>query len=140
MQGYPTIKFFGANKRRPEAYNGGRDSGSIVAYAIERWAKAAPPPEVRELVDAEVWSEHCTGVQADKDLGLASVPAKKLCIVAFLPNILDSKAVGREKYIKVLKYAAEKYKDRPFSYLWVQGGAQAALETNFDVGGYDAPW
>ncbi len=83
-----------------------------------------------------MWTEHCIGSQGDSDLDLPSVPAKKLCIIAFLPNILDSKAAGREKYIALLKQAAEKYKDRPFSYLWAQGGAQGQLESNFDVGGY----
>lgn len=39
-------------------------------------------------------------------------------------------------YIDVLKKLAEKYKDRPFSYLWAQGGDQEGLESNFGVGGF----
>lgn len=38
LQGYPTIKFFGQNKRSPEDYNGGRDSGSIVAWGNSKFA------------------------------------------------------------------------------------------------------
>lgn len=45
--GFPTIKFFGENKERPEDYNGGRDTGSLAAFASERWASQQPPPEVR---------------------------------------------------------------------------------------------
>ena len=33
VQGYPTIKVFGQNKHQPQDYQGGRDSGSIVAFA-----------------------------------------------------------------------------------------------------------
>lgn len=44
--GYPTIKFFGQDKS-PQEYQGGRDSGSIVSFATERWSSAKPPPEVR---------------------------------------------------------------------------------------------
>lgn len=135
MQGYPTIKWFGTNKRRPEAYNGARDSEGIVAYALERWSKNAPPPEVKELVDAEVWTTQCVGSEGDEDLGLAAVQPKKLCLIAFLPHILDSKADGREGYLSVLKATAETFKDRPFSYLWAEGGGQSSLEANFDVGG-----
>lgn len=29
-------------------------------------------------------------------------PPQKLCLIAFLPDILDSKAAGRQKYIQVL--------------------------------------
>jgi protein disulfide-isomerase A6 len=47
VQGYPTIKLFGANKQRPEDYQGGRDSGSIVAHANKAWSVNAKPREVR---------------------------------------------------------------------------------------------
>jgi protein disulfide-isomerase A6 len=46
VQGYPTIKLFGANKQRPEDYQGGRDSGSIVAHANKAWSVNAKPREV----------------------------------------------------------------------------------------------
>ena len=59
VQGYPTIKFFGKNKRSPEDYNGGRDSGSIVQFATQHWAKSAPPPEVTELVDQHAFDKVC---------------------------------------------------------------------------------
>jgi hypothetical protein len=31
------------------------------------------------------------------------------------------------------------YKDRPFSYMWAGAGQQAALESNFGVGGFGYP-
>ena len=37
-----------------------------------------------------------------------------ICFVAFLPDILDSKAEGRNKYIAILQTVAEKYKRSPY--------------------------
>jgi len=48
----------------------------------------APPPEVHELTSPAVWEKECLGD------GGSSAP-KQLCFVAFLPDILDSKAAGR---------------------------------------------
>jgi hypothetical protein len=48
-----------------------------------RWAKLAPPPEVRELTDSVVWEKECVGDD--------EAPAKQLCFLVFLPDILDSK-------------------------------------------------
>lgn len=44
--GFPTLKFFGENKERPEDYNGGRDTGSLASFATQRWSAQQPPPEV----------------------------------------------------------------------------------------------
>jgi protein disulfide-isomerase A6 len=84
-----------------------------------------------ELVSQDVFNQHC--------MGGTDAEAKQLCIIAFLPSILDSKASGRNAYIKTLKAMANKYKERPYSYLWVEGGAQAGLEQNMGVGGFGYP-
>lgn len=39
----------------------------------------------------------------------------------------------------MLNNLAVKYKDRPFSYLWAEGGSQPKLEAAFEVGGYGYP-
>ncbi len=49
VRGYPTIKFFGSNKRKPEDYQGERSSSAIVDFAKEKHAAMLPPPEVRHL-------------------------------------------------------------------------------------------
>jgi protein disulfide-isomerase A6 len=69
---------------------------------------------------------------------LQAAPAK-VCFIAFLPNILDTKASGRNAYLDILKQVASKYKSRPFSYLWTEGGKQTALEQSFGVGGAGYP-
>lgn len=139
VRGFPSIKFFGSNKEKPADYEGGRDLGSLSAYATERWAKDQPPPEVRELTDQEVWIEHCIGHPEDKALNLKAVKPKQLCLVAFLPHILDAKASGRQKHLDMLKSVAESYKERPFAWFWAEGGAQIELEKNLGVGGYGYP-
>ena len=82
-----------------------------------------------------MYVNECTGHQGDADLELEQVQAKSLCILAFLPHILDSHADGRNAYLGVLKEAAEQFKGRRFSFLWVEGGKQPDLEANFEVGG-----
>lgn len=49
--------------------------------------------QAKELVDQHVFEKECVGDDEE--------PAKKLCLLAFLPNILDTKAAGRLAYIKV---------------------------------------
>ena len=130
VQGYPTIKFF--KNKKPVDYQGAREASAIVAYAMENGGRAAPPPEVVELVDDHVFEKNCVGDGDD-------VAAKQLCFIVFLPDILDSKASGRNSYISILKKVADKYKDRPFSYLWVSANKQPKLEEFFGVGGFGYP-
>lgn len=132
VQGFPTIKFFGQNKQRPEDFQGDRSSSSIVQFALQKWSVMAPPPEVRELVSQQLFEEECLGTAE------GSQP-KRVCFIVFLPDLLDTQAAGRNAYIKVLKKTAETFKDKPYSYFWVQGGAQPQLEHSLDVGGFGYP-
>lgn len=47
-----------------------------------------------ELTSQDIFEIECTG-------GIDEGAAKKLCFLAFLPDILDSKAEGRNAYIQV---------------------------------------
>lgn len=42
-----------------------------------------------------------------------------ICFVAFLPDILDSKAEGRNKYLNLLLSVAEKFKKSPYRSVWI---------------------
>jgi thioredoxin-like negative regulator of GroEL len=46
VRGFPTIKFFGKNKQRPQDYGGSRDANGLINFALKQWAKSAPAPEV----------------------------------------------------------------------------------------------
>lgn len=125
IQGFPTIKFFPAgDKSNPEDYQGGRTASDIVAFGEQKALDSIEPPEVKQLVD-----------QASFD----ACAEKQLCTVAFLPHILDSGASGRNEYIELLQSLADKYKSRPFGWLWTEGAAQPKLEGIVDVGGFGYP-
>jgi len=126
IQGYPTIKYFKAGKKgSPEDYDGGRTASDIVAWAEERNVVNLPPPEVVELTGQKVLEEQCDG--------------KQLCIVAFLPHILDSQAAGRNAYVDILKKVGEKYKNQGWGYVWTEAMAQDTLEQSLGVGGFGYP-
>ncbi|KAK9285788.1 hypothetical protein L1049_024989 [Liquidambar formosana] len=89
------------------------------------WKQMLQPPEVTELTGPDVMEEKC---------GSAAI-----CFVAFLPDILDSKAEGRNKYLQQLLSVAEKFKRSPYSYVWAAAGKQPDLEKHVGVGGYGYP-
>ncbi|KAL9347579.1 hypothetical protein Peur_058945 [Populus x canadensis] len=125
VQGFPTILVFGADKDTPIPYEGARTASAIESFALEQLESNVAPPEVTELTGPDVMEEKC---------GSAAI-----CFVAFLPDILDSKAEGRNKYIEQLLSVAEKFKRSPYSYVWAAAGKQPDLENRVGVGGYGYP-
>ncbi|CAA0837095.1 Protein disulfide-isomerase like 2-2 [Striga hermonthica] len=125
VQGFPTILVFGADKDSPFPYEGARSASAIESFALEQLEANAAPPEVTELTSQDVLEEKC---------GSAAI-----CFVAFLPDILDSKAEGRNKYLEQLLSVAETFKKSPYSYLWAAAGKQPDLEKHVGVGGYGYP-
>lgn len=123
VQSFPTIIEFVGGKQNP--YEGGRTSSDIVVH-VENWlSKFAEPHEVLELVGEEVMAASCL--------------SKQICIVTFLPHILDTGAAGRQPYLDALSSLGEKYKSRPWGLVWAEAGAQPNLEAAFDVGGAGYP-
>ncbi|KAK9074078.1 hypothetical protein SSX86_006675 [Deinandra increscens subsp. villosa] len=125
VQGFPSILVFGADKETPITYEGARTASAIESFALVQLETNVAPPEVTELTSADVLEEKC---------GSAAI-----CFVAFLPDILDSKAEGRNKYLETLLSIAEKFKRNPYSYVWAAAGKQPELEKNVGVGGYGYP-
>ncbi|KAL4299056.1 hypothetical protein AHAS_Ahas17G0062700 [Arachis hypogaea] len=125
VQGFPTILVFGADKDSPAPYEGARTAAAIESFALEQLETNVAPPEVTELHGPDVMEEKC---------GSAAI-----CFVAFLPDILDSKAEGRNRYIQQLLSVAEKFKRSPYSYVWAAAGKQPDLEKHVGVGGYGYP-
>lgn len=68
------------------------------------------------MVDQAVMDVECLGMN---DPGLEKEDPAQLCFIAFLPDVLDSKADGRNGYIDALKALAKDYKDR---WVWVWMG------------------
>ncbi|KAJ8749297.1 hypothetical protein K2173_018779 [Erythroxylum novogranatense] len=125
VQGFPTILVFGADKDSPTPYEGARTASAIESFALEQLDSNVAPPEVTELTGPDIMEEKCASAA--------------ICFVAFLPDILDSKAEGRNEYLYQLLSVAEKFKRSPYSYVWVAAGKQPDLETRVGVGGYGYP-
>merc|ERR1711911_577447 len=105
VQGYPTIKYFAPGSTEPEDYNGGRTASDIVKFAEEKATENLAPPEVVQV----------TG-EASVEAGCANHP---LCVIAFLPHILDCDANCRNGHI--------------------EGMTQPDLEAAVEVGGFGYP-
>ncbi|CAH2059702.1 unnamed protein product [Thlaspi arvense] len=125
VQGFPTIMVFGADKSSPYSYDGARSASAIESFATELVESSAGPAEVTELTGPDVMEQKC---------GSAAI-----CFVSFLPDILDSKAEGRNKYLEMLLSVAEKFKKHPYSFVWVAAVTQPDLEKRVSVGGYGYP-
>lgn len=80
--------------------------------------------------------------------------SKQLCVISFLPHILDTGAAGRNEYITLLKEMGNKYKQKSWGYyhhyictviflfcrwVWLEGGANMDLEASLGVGGFGYP-
>lgn len=125
VQGFPTILVFGADKEKPTPYEGARTAPAIQSFALDQLESNVSPPEVIELTGQEIMEEKCSSAA--------------ICFVAFLPDILDSKAEGRNKYLDILLSVAEKFKGKPYSFVWAAAGKQPDLEKQVGVGGYGYP-
>ncbi|XP_042489632.1 protein disulfide isomerase-like 2-3 [Macadamia integrifolia] len=128
VEGFPPIMVFGADKDSPFPYEGARAASAIETFALEQLETNVAPPEVTELTGPlrnDVMEERCSSAA--------------ICFVAFVPDILDSKAEGRNKYLELLLSVAEKFKRSPYSFVWAAAGKQPDLEKQVGVGGYGFP-
>jgi len=126
IRGYPTIKVFKAGvKGQPEDYQGGRTADAIVSFASSLAAPPAQPKPVHQLTSSEVFNEECA--------------SSSLCMVAFLPHILDSQAEGRRQYLSVLDSVSKTFRNKPFRAVWAQAGQQTALMEALEMGGSGFP-
>lgn len=63
----------------------------------------------------------------------------QVCVISFLPHILDSGKDGRNTYLSQLQAVAQSVKGKRFVFLWSEGTAQADLESTLELNfGYPA--
>ncbi|MQM10348.1 hypothetical protein Taro_043241, partial [Colocasia esculenta] len=105
VQGFPTILVFGLDKDSPYPYEGARTASAIESFALEQLETNVAPPEVTELTGPDVMETKCASAV--------------ICFVAFLPDILDSRAEGRNKYLNLLLSVAEKFKRSPYRQAFI---------------------
>eukprot|EP00397_Hematodinium_sp_SG-2012_P041981 GEMP01046351.1.p1 GENE.GEMP01046351.1~~GEMP01046351.1.p1 ORF type:complete len:279 (+),score=68.76 GEMP01046351.1:87-923(+) len=125
IQGFPSIKLFPAGVKSDSMavdYEEGRDLSSFTSFALRYHAQTV---EAEQLIGGtKQLKETC-------DNGL--------CVLAFLPHILDSQKAGREKYLKDFNTAARGSGGVPCTFLWSQGGDQYEFEEKLNLGfGYPA--
>jgi len=93
VSGYPTIKYFDYGTKVSPAdakpYEGGRTAADIKAFASDLLDKADVEPDLWELHNQKVYDGECKGTT--------------ICIIAFLPNIYESNAAERNKYLATVK-------------------------------------
>lgn len=128
IRGFPSIKFFGAGEKSVEDavdYDGGRTTSDIVHWASQKVAENVPPPELKQIVNKDTFDAACQDMQ--------------LCIVTFLPHILDCQSKCRNDYLAIMRELAEKYKKSHWGWLWTEAGQQPSLEQAFGIGGFGYP-
>jgi len=128
IKGFPTIKYFPAGSSSPSdaiEYDGGRTTADIVNWASSKASENLPPPELKQAISKEVVKEACD--------------SKQICVITFLPPLLDCQSECRNNYLKTLKEQAEKFKKSPWGWLWVEAAEQPKFEEAFEVGGFGYP-
>jgi protein disulfide-isomerase A6 len=84
-----------------------------------------PPPDVYEITGQAVLDNNCA--------------EKQLCIISFLPNILDCQSACRNEHIKMLRKFGESYKRNGWGWLWIEAFRQENLEKSVGIGGFGYP-
>lgn len=124
IQGFPTIKFF-APGSEPVDYQGGRSASDIVQFGLSKASENVEPPEIVQLTESKVLADNCN--------------EKPLCVVAVLPDILDTGASGRNEYLEMLTAIGEKYKSKLWGWVWTEAMKHSKLEDALGMGGFGYP-
>ena len=121
VQGYPTIKLFPAGKKsgKPKDYQGPRDAAGIIEYGLRTLDEAGVPINTPQLVSPKGFEGDCASA--------------KICVVMFVPHILDTGAAGRNKLIELFAEIGKTMRGKPVSFVWSEAGAQPALEEGLEV-------
>lgn len=123
VKGFPTIKVFppgSTSVKDAMDYNGARTSDGIVQYAVGQLEKfGGVKTTIVEFIDQSTLESHCEG--------------KAICVIAFLPHILDSKTSGRLSYLDQLEKAAGTVRGKPFKFGWIQANDQPNIESALEL-------
>lgn len=66
-------------------------------------------------------------------MGLSSISSCRKGLILFVVvGLVGGRAII--SILQILQSLAEKYKERPFGFLWAEGGSQPELEANLGVG------
>ena len=141
IRGFPTIKYFAPGSDASDAldYDGGRTTSDIVSWASAKAAENMPAPEVLQGINEKIVEGFLCLCLTNWALFIDACKEKQLCIFAFLPHILDCQSKCRNDYLATLKELSEKHKKNQWGWIWLEAGAQPAVEEAFEVGGFGYP-
>ncbi|KAL3094154.1 hypothetical protein niasHT_028243 [Heterodera trifolii] len=128
IRGFPSIKFFGAGEKTVSDavdYDGGRTTSDIVQWAMQKVSENLPPPDLKQVLSQRSFDESC------KD--------QQLCVIVFLPHIMDCQSKCRNDYLAMLRELADKFKRNHWGWVWTEAGQQPDLEHSFGIGGFGYP-
>ena len=92
---------------------------------MDKYQANVAAPDVVEIINQVTLDENCA--------------EKQLCIISFLPNILDCQSSCRNEHLTMLKQFAESYKRNGWGWLWVEAYSQPKLEESVGIGGFGYP-
>jgi thiol-disulfide isomerase/thioredoxin len=112
LKGYPHIVLIPGGPKDMKVYT--RYEGARTADAMAEWAKEQIKINkgflVERLNSEKKWKENCLDLQ---------IP---LCVVVFLPNIIDSSNEERAVYLDMVRGVVNNFRDKPVSFMWAQAG------------------
>jgi protein disulfide-isomerase A6 len=99
--------------------------GARTADSLEEWAREKIQQNkgflVEKLTNEQKWQSNCLDL---------NIP---LCIVAFLPHIMDSSDEERRVYLEIIRGVVNNFRDKPVSFLWSQAGDHQELQDQFSL-------
>ncbi|KII63574.1 putative protein disulfide-isomerase A6 [Thelohanellus kitauei] len=129
IKGFPTIKFIPAKSKNPLSaaleYDGGRTAQAIVHWAENKIPTILPPPELVHVTSQSLLESECF--------------SKPLCVMAVLPNRMDTTSKKWQKYIGVLKEVIDSQRTMGYGWVWIEGLSDPKFEECFGVGGFGYP-
>ena len=121
LKGYPTIVMIPAGPKNKEVYipfDGARTANAMVDWVREK-VKSNRGFLVERLDSEERWKQNCLDLY------------NPICVIAFLPHILDSSQEERSVYLEMLKSTVNNFRDKPVSFMWAQAGDHQELQDIF---------
>ena len=99
--------------------------GARTADSLEQWAEEKMSQNkgflVEKLTNEDKWNENCVSL---------NIP---LCVITFLPHILDSSEEERKVYLEIIRGVVNNFRDKPVSFLWSQAGDHQEIQDQFSL-------
>ena len=122
VQGFPTIKFF-PPEGEPEDYNGGRSTEAFVEFGTAKGEEfpwpGAKGASIQQIEDDDSLKKNCL----DKKL---------MCVVFFVPHVIETAAEGRNKLLEMFNAVTKKLKSKVAS-VWAVGGEHEKFEEGVGI-------